>query len=331
MYSGLGASAPTMAAEAYAWAANYVPPAEEELFAKKTLLHTRQLLSRHEAHLGMQSRLISVLARQLERHRDLLPCWVEQHKAVGMVAWRKEQELAHAGKEVKDLSEQMQRQQAEAKRKHEWLVAGLQQELARADADVQAKQDALKASLEREQQAKLVLNAEEKKNTALKSSLDRTLAQLNAVRSEMLAFKAAQAEKQPGHKEEQQLQALPVEQREELSKEVQEVSKQREVLTKERAQVRLQIEQVQQEIEEHRRRALRLEEFVEKIAGASSTSPSPGGGGAAPYFLERSARKEAFALLTAAASNKRSLPQGGRSASRSRPQSAPPTSRRPQR
>mmetsp|Transcript_25663 Transcript_25663/g.59318 ORF Transcript_25663/g.59318 Transcript_25663/m.59318 type:complete len:298 (+) Transcript_25663:54-947(+) len=283
---------------------------EPEQPQKKTLLHSRQLLSRHEARTGMQSRLISVLVRQLERHRDLMPCWIAQHRAVGMVAWRKEQELAHAGEEVKLWAQRMEEDALEAEEKLQLLVHGMLREQEQIERTCHERQAKLDSALEEERAAKLILNAEEKKHTALSTSLERTLGQLNAVQAEMLAFKAAQAEKQPGHREERELKSLPPQEKAELAKECQAVRKQREVLAVEKGQVELEIKRIQKEIDQHRSRTTRLEEFMEKITGVTHAGT--------PHMPDSAMRKEALGLLAR---------RGSRGASARRPSSAPPSSR----
>mmetsp|Transcript_33336 Transcript_33336/g.61116 ORF Transcript_33336/g.61116 Transcript_33336/m.61116 type:complete len:298 (-) Transcript_33336:149-1042(-) len=289
---------------------NGVPCQEPEQPQKKTLLHSRQLLSRHEARIGMQSRLISVLVRQLERHRDLMPCWVEQHKAVGMVAWRKEQELAHAGEEVKLWAQRMEEDALEAEEKLQLLVHGMLREQEKVESMCRDKQAELDKALEEERQERLILNAEEKKHAALSMSLERTLGQLNAVQAEMLAFKAAQADKQPGHKEERELKGLPPQEKQELAKECQDMRRQREVIAAEKGQVEFEIKRIQSEIDQHRSRTSRLEGFIDKITGVTAAGT--------PYMPDSAMRKEALGLVGR---------RGGRGAASRRPASAPPSSR----
>merc|ERR1719440_390704 len=70
---------------------------------KKQTLHSNQLLSRYQMERDSRTRMISILARQLERNRDLLPVWAAQRSIVQTVVSRVEHQQQKRADDIKTL------------------------------------------------------------------------------------------------------------------------------------------------------------------------------------------------------------------------------------
>lgn len=154
-------------------------------------IQARQLISRHDKESLNRSRFTSTLARQLERYRELEHVWPEQRKAVEVVLTKKEGGVLVASAEVDRLLVEKQNLDKAYTQKFDVLVRGLQREHEKAMDAMKAKRAELERSCELERETTDILGEEEVKNRALRCTLDRTMSQLNAVKTEMLQCQAA--------------------------------------------------------------------------------------------------------------------------------------------
>jgi len=145
---------------------------------KKTL-HSSQVLSRYQMERDARTRLISVLARQLERYRDLLPAWIEQRNAIACVVARMDEELTKRSEKINHLSIEQKQLEIYYTQKYDDLVRALANEQERALANSRAKKAELERSLETERQTIQIMKQQEEKNAQDRASLTNTLQQLN--------------------------------------------------------------------------------------------------------------------------------------------------------
>lgn len=280
---------------------------------KKTI-HSNQLLSRFQSERDARTRLISVLARQSERHRELLPVWIEQWNALRVVVARAEHDLQKRSSVVDQLA--MEREDSERSHglQYDALVRGLAREQEKALSSAQAKKQEYEKALEAERLTTEVLRDEERKNEALRTTLDRTMAKLNSVRSEMAQHQAKfqngatsgvlqaqspelmQATKMAQCNAKVQngttsggVQVQAPELMQAISR-VEVLVKEKELVSAETVETKALISQAQDELNQQRDHAMKLEEFVKKVATAGSG-----------YRLDVATRKEAAEILASAA------------------------------
>jgi len=161
---------------------------------RRRTVHSQQLLSRHQSERSQQTRLLSTLGRQLERYRDVLPVWLEQRKAVNcVVAWA-ERKLHKQTEEIDKLLAQKDEIDRYYQQRYDALVRGLARERDKALASAREKRKELERSLQVERETSQILGEEEAKNQALRATLEKTVAQLNSVRTDMLTKQAQEQE-----------------------------------------------------------------------------------------------------------------------------------------
>merc|ERR1719375_1201238 len=157
---------------------------------EKQTLHSQQLLSRYQLERDQRTRLISILARQLERARDMMPTWVEQRSAIRVVVARAEERVDKNRNESDRLLEERKQLDSFYLQKRDAVIQCLSREQEKAVANVQAKKRELAQSIDMEHETTKELMMEEKKNDELRAMLDQTVFQLENVQSEMSKFEA---------------------------------------------------------------------------------------------------------------------------------------------
>lgn len=151
----------------------------------------RQFFSRFEKLGECAPRLMCALARQLERYRECSYAWQAQQEAVDVILHEQSQCVSVANKEVDRLVVEREQLDKTYAQKYDALVKGLHREQEKARDSAIAKRKELERSLELERETTQILGEEEAKNRALRCTLDRTVDQLNIVKSEMLQCQAA--------------------------------------------------------------------------------------------------------------------------------------------
>jgi len=244
------------------------------------VLHSKQLISRFEDTKTSRPRLLSTLARQLERYRELLPVWIEQRKAVDYINTQTEQTLSEHQRKATFLLQERERLDAVYNKKTDALAEYLRAETAKAAAETEARRAELQEVLKEEQEVTERLRAEQAKKEALQTTLDQTMARLSSVRAELGQCQAAMAKLigvpaatvAAGQHSSQGLRV--------------------EALRHERDQVRAQTEAVRKVAARHQEEAAHLRQQVEKMEDflrRLTTDPS--------YAIDKKTKREGLRLL----------------------------------
>lgn len=250
-----------------------------------------------------RTRLISILARQLERNRDLLPAWAEQQGIVRTVVSRVERQLQTRSGDIDRLLAEREQIEKFYTQKYDSMVRGLAQEQERTVSSVQAKRRELERSLEMEQETTQELLMEEKRNEELRATLDLTVVQLEGIQSEMISFEQARTQSYPsepgaaGRRRSDQavatattLQASP-----ELSLargRIEGHLQEKEQSYAEKCATKAEILKIKRELERQRTHGAKLEDFVRKITQGNATTG---------YLLDPVSKREAAGILASAA------------------------------
>jgi len=265
---------------------------------RKKTLHSNQLLSRYQMERDQKTRLISVLARQLERSRDMLPTWVEQQGVVRTVVSRVERQLSKRSGDIEHLLAEREQVEKFYTQKYDALVRCLSQEQERALASMQAKKRELEQSLKEEQETTQELLQQEKTNDELRATLDRTVSQLETVQNEtqqveMLAMQADSYEASFQAEDERRgalLKASPELLHARARIEAQLTEKDQTVAERHAAEA--EIRKAKSELERQRAHAAKMEDFVRKLMQGNT---------ATGYLLDPASKREAAAILASAA------------------------------
>lgn len=135
--------------------------------------------------------MISTLARQLERHRDLLHVWIEQRDAIRQVLASAEVELRRKTQEMLDVGTERGHLERIYSGQYDALVHGLAQEHDRASAAVDVKAREVQESIVLEQETTRTLMEEESTNKTLRSTVAQIMEQLSSATQEMLRCQSA--------------------------------------------------------------------------------------------------------------------------------------------
>lgn len=251
---------------------------------RKKIVHSQQLLSRFISEKDARTRLISVLVRQLERYRDLLPVWVEQRNAIRCVIARLEKRLSQRINVIDDLMTEREQAEKYYSQKYDALVRGLAAEKERALAELQDQQAEMADALVKEEQNKQTLENAEKKNEALKSSLDVTVTQLSTVRTEMLQCQAKMGKEANGT-------FTQVPELNHALHRLEALTQEKDYIYNETQETKKGILQVQQELNKQRAYSMQLEDFLRRVIAPSNSG----------YVTDIPTRREATVLVGAAA------------------------------
>lgn len=250
-----------------------------------------------------RTRLISILARQLERNRDLLPAWAEQQGIVRTVVSRVERQLQTRSGDIDRLLAEREQIEKFYTQKYDSMVRGLAQEQERTVSSVQAKRRELERSLEMEQETTQELLMEETKNQELRSTLDLTVVQLEGIQSEMISFEQARTQSYPsapgaGARRRSDLAAASstaIQASPELSLargRIEGHLQEKEQSYAEKCATKAEIVKIKRELERQRTHGAKLEDFVRKITQGNATTG---------YLLDPLSKREAAAILASAA------------------------------
>jgi len=248
--------------------------------APGAIIHSKQLISRFDAGKDFKPRLLSTLARQLERYRELLPVWVEQRKAIDCIMTQTDQTLQEHRRKATFLLEERERLDRAYNKKHDDLVAHLTQETAKATADAESRRSELRELDGEELEVTARLRAEQAKNHALQTTLDQTLARLSTVRVELQQCQATMAE------------LIGVPAGSITGQQAGPGGLRLEALRLERDQVRAQVEAARRDKELHEEEAANLKQRIEKAEAfvlRLATNPQ--------YAVDRKTKKEGLRLL----------------------------------
>lgn len=227
--------------------------------------------------------MLSVLARQLERYRDLSCVWHEQRDVARLVVARREQKLSRQT----DLKEDARREREEIEQEYKLkarslreVISAERQKLDRENEEVRRNNAAATAE---ETRLGDTINGLEAKNSTLRESLEAALTKLNTVKTAMSQFQADIAAND----------LTPMGQSSEHAQALQRV----DALLKKKHDLHLEAEaakvsnlELQDSLNRQRSSNLVLENFIRKIA-------TVGNG----YVLEPTAKREATTLLQQAA------------------------------
>jgi len=167
-------------------------------------VHSNQLLSRFQAKRDLRTRLISTLARQAERNRDMLPIWDAQRSVARAAVERAEHELFKRSADIEELAAEREHIEKLYAQKYDALVRCLSLEQERSATSAQAKRQELHRSIDKEKETCSELSVEETKNEQLRTALDRSMTRLHAAQVEY-----RQAHSRSANAEQNRLQVLP--------------------------------------------------------------------------------------------------------------------------
>lgn len=227
--------------------------------------------------------MLSVLARQLERYRDLTCVWREQRDALRLAVARREQVLHQGNVEVDFLRQKQEEMEQAYAGRLKSLREGLGVEKAQLEQEAADTKSMLDTSLEEEEALEQKMKDLHKRNGCLRETLGRAMSKLNTVKTAMSQYQAEMAAVDRDtmnayfQKSPQLAQALL---------RVDGLVGEKEKVHNDTLTVRAQILQVQDELNKQRSQTLTMENFIRKIA-----NPSNG------YILEPGAKREASALL----------------------------------
>jgi len=216
------------------------------------LLHSGQLVSRHEPDRVLNPRLISILGRQLERYREMVPVWVAQRQAIRCVVARKQHALQEKVREVEDLLEAKSQAERSYQQKYETMLNGLRLENERAEARSLATKQELERCLEEEREMTQVLQDEEAKSHRLRETLNKTTLQLRGVQKNIHNCEELMSER--GRE------TSPKSPSKTPSKGVQELLHERQ------RTVREEILLVQEQLRQQRSQCMDMEDFVKRVS-----------------------------------------------------------------
>jgi len=247
-------------------------------------VHSNQLFSRYMKESDARPRMISVLARQLERLRERAPLWVAQREALAVVVAKQAHNLASLTSDVEKGHVERESIQKILSQKYDALVRGLHREQEKAQASAQEKRRELEKSIELERETTQILGEEEAKNRALKCTLERTMAQLETVKADMMQCQAAAEARGL------EIVAGAVPRLQAQQRQIDAAKHEKEQLRNESSVTLQEIAGLAEELHRQRAFTARLEEFVRRLTG---------NGAPARYVLDPSLKKEAARLLAA--------------------------------
>eukprot|EP00930_Biecheleria_cincta_P045205 TRINITY_DN31166_c0_g1_i1.p1 TRINITY_DN31166_c0_g1~~TRINITY_DN31166_c0_g1_i1.p1 ORF type:complete len:771 (+),score=117.31 TRINITY_DN31166_c0_g1_i1:124-2436(+) len=244
-------------------------------------VQTSQLISRHISEREARPRLLSVLARQMERFREHVPAFAAQRNAVKALLAGKQRTLLEKTKEVEQCREQKLVFQRAYGQQYQLLVHGLQRQIQEAKAVSEDRRRQLEASLQGESDFARKIAGQKGQTEALRSAVDKTISQIEKVQ-QVVTQTEARAHWEPEEQE------LP-----ELAK----MYRQIEAHLREQKQVqeqvrlsRIHLRESEEALLEQRAYAKYLEDFIRKISAAGGR-----------YVMPPIMRREAHRLLNSAA------------------------------
>lgn len=263
------------------------------------------MISRFDTGKDFRPRLLSTLARQLERYRELLPLWAEQRKAISCIMEQTERTLDDHKRKAAFLLEERERLDRVYNQKYEALVAHLSKAQGEVATATQNKKNELKKELEDEHEITERLRCEEAKNKALQNTLDQTVSRLSSVRDELQQCQAAVA-------------SLTGPQKSSMRPELALAAQRAEATRQEREEVRSQTLAARQESERYQDESKCLKQNIEKMEAFLRRLAT-----SAQYNIDKKTKRDAQKLLDM--SKKRAQSPKGHRASRPSSASRPGT------
>jgi len=258
-----------------------------------TTVLTNQVVSRLSTEKTNRSQLLSILARQLERYRDMQSAWLKQKEAAKILVERAESNLKAKDERLAEAARERERLIEQHKKRLAAMYRGMCAELDTIRAEKIDVENRLAESLQRESEQQSMIKKLEARNAALRQTLEKTMAKLNETQGTYTVVQA-------GGGDIQGLTATYAEQTPELSRamsRIQTLASSRDLLDKELATSKASMLRMQDDLNRERAHSLRLQNFLRKIAMGPSSALRIGGG----YLMDKKCKEEALGLLREAA------------------------------
>lgn len=251
-----------------------------------------QLISRHLPEREARSRMISVLARQLERLRDHIPAFAQQWQTVEAFISLCQQRVADKAKEVEAQEEEIRVLQKLHARQYDLLDQGLQRQVEEAKSAWKARRRHVEACKQEEYELHSKVVSQEQRTKALKTTLEKTWRQMEDMQQSVSRSRAVLEARANGDWSADLDESTMCCKSRQMAEEMQRHMEVRQELNSQRNQVQAATEVLGQQ----RVYSSRLEDFVRKISG---------GGGR--YVLPLPLKREAQRLMKAATTQQREI------------------------
>eukprot|EP00392_Amoebophrya_sp_AT5.2_P003972 g3977.t1 len=138
-----------------------------------------QVLSRYQTERTNRCQMLSVLARQLERFRDVQLSWQEQRMAARAAVSKAQQDVVEKEEEVKMLIKEKEDLVRDYKKRLEAMFRGVTRDLDEMKAQKVISENKLCESLQREAEQTKMIEKLEARNSALRVTVDKTMTKMN--------------------------------------------------------------------------------------------------------------------------------------------------------
>eukprot|EP00397_Hematodinium_sp_SG-2012_P016484 GEMP01016821.1.p1 GENE.GEMP01016821.1~~GEMP01016821.1.p1 ORF type:complete len:779 (+),score=168.52 GEMP01016821.1:153-2489(+) len=260
--------------------------ANQNAEAVSTHVFCSQIISRFNTERQNRSQMLSVMARQLERYRDVQCAWEEQRKGVLAFSQQLEQRMAKSQLEQENVLAEKNQENSALKHRLGAMYQGMTRELEKSETAHQQVECHLRECEQREREQISMIHHLETRNASLRDALDKTLEQLNESR---------------GLESSQAVSRLPAstapDERSGASPRVPSNSKDmdsKQDLLQKLCEARAEIAYLEEALSKERVHSSKLEEFVHGVAFTSPTSRDRTGGG---FALDDASREQARSLL----------------------------------
>jgi len=251
-----------------------------------------QLISRHLPEREARSKMISVLARQLERLRDHIPAFAQQWQTVEAFVNVCQQRVVDKAKEVEALEEEIRMLQKLHARQYDLLDRGLQRQVEEAKAAWKARRRHVEACKQEEYEVHSKVVAQEQRTKALKTTLDKTWRQMEDMQQSVSRSRVVLEARANGDWSADFDESTMCSKSRQMAEEIARHMEVRQELNSQRNQLHAAAEVLGQQ----RVYSSRIEEFVRKISG---------GGGR--YVLPLPLKREAQRLMKSASTQQREV------------------------
>lgn len=243
-----------------------------------------QLISRHLPEREARLKMISVLARQLERLRDHIPAFAQQWQTVEAFIETCQQRVSDKVKEVERSEDEIQRLQQLHSRQYDLLVQHLQRQVEEAKSAWKSRRRHLEACKQEEYELHQKVVAKEQQTQAVKSALDKTWRRMEEMQRSVSEKRATLEARANGDwsRDLDDSDGTCRQMAEEINRHMQ--------VRQEVSSYRSQIQAALEVLAQQRAYSLQLEDFIRKISG---------GGGR--YVLPLPLKREAQRHMKAAA------------------------------
>lgn len=228
-------------------------------------IYSQQLFSRFQLERDVHPRMLSTLARQLERYRDNLLVWRQQEAVASTVAERFAQELHARDVEVDRWKIERIRVDTEFNAQHDTLVRGLNSEIDKTRVAIDNTETQLEESLQQESQATQEYREQQELARKLHTTLAKTMAQLDE--------QQAQLEQQRQCAADWELKTKRVPEHARMRERIEEMRLEKEKIDAEKLAVEASIVAMQDDSSHFRVYTSRLEDFVQRCVVGSTRLP----------------------------------------------------------